>query len=359
MHPSRSAALQAVGSVLLLGATTTAVRAADTVADLVRGAKTEGELTLLAGGDSYGDQPGMRALNDAFNKRFGLSAHISLTPGPSMPAVASRIATEFKGNRPASTGVYLGPISTFVSLDRDGVLERVDWVKTFPWINRSMVIAPNGEGLLIRTDPDGIVYSPKVLAAEKAPKRYEDLVDPRLSGAWAGKLAVAPYPDWLCELTITWGVDRVREFAKKLMTLGGGSLRYGEVQALFDGQYALMANEGSALEIKWHWEEKGAPLNVVFGAQPSNCDYYQLGVPKNSATPNLAKLFVGFMSSQEAQAITDKYGAQSSHAVPGTRMYRFVRESRVAMQDPRKLYAFYSAPGTPALYDELGKIIRQ
>ncbi len=325
----------------------------------MRGAKSEGELTLIASGESYGGEAGVRALNDAFNKRFGLGAHMSLTPGPSMPVVASRIATEYKGNRPASSGVYLGPISMFVSLDRDGVLERVDWAKTFPWVTREMVIAPNGEGLLVRTDPDGIMYSPKVLPVEKAPKRYEDLVDPRLSGAWAGKVAVAPYPDWLAELSITWNADRVRELGKKIMALGGGTLRYGEAQPLFDGQFALMANEGSAMELKWSWEAKGAPLNVVFGAQPSNCDYFQLGVPKNSATPNLAKLFVGYLASQEAQAITDKYGAQSSHLVPGTRMARLVRETHIALQDPRKLYAFYSAPSTPAFYDELAKIVRQ
>lgn len=84
---------------------------------------------------------------------------------------------------------------------RAGALEHVDWLKLFPWVDRNMV-SPNGEGLVIITAPDGILYSPKVLPAEKAPKRYEDLVDPRLSGAWAGKLALAPYPDWLAELTL-------------------------------------------------------------------------------------------------------------------------------------------------------------
>lgn len=65
------------------------------------------------------------------------------------------------------------------------------------------------------------------------------------------------------------------------------------------------------------------------------------------------------MVSPEAQAITDRYGSQSSHFVPGTRMYRFAQESRVVMQDPHKLCAFYLDPSTPALYDAIGKIIRQ
>lgn len=314
---------------------------------------------MIAAATQYGDQPGIRALNDAFNKRFNLDVHIRLTPGPSLNALAARLAAEFKGNRPASAGVYRGAIGAFVSLERIGALERVDWVRIFPWVDGRAVISPNGVGLLVKTSPNGMIYNPKVLPVEKAPRRYEDLVDPRLRAAWAGKLAVAPYPDWLAELTLTWNVDRVLEFARKLIAVSGGQLRYGEAQPIIDGQFALMANTGSPLELKWYWEDKGVPLNVVFGAQPANCDYEQLAVPKNSATPNLAKLFVGFMASPEAQAITDRLGTQSSHLIPGTRLYRFVRDHRVALQDPRKLYAFYSAPGTPALYDELAQIIRQ
>lgn len=143
------------------------------------------------------------------------------------------------------------------------------------------------------------------------------------------------------------------------MSISGGSLRYNEAQPLIDGQFTIMANAAAALDLKWYWEAKGAPLNVVWGARPVNCDYPLLGVPKNSGTPNLAKLFVAFMVTREAQQIADKLGGQSSHLVPGTRMYRFVRENRIALQDPRKIYALYFAPDTPALYDRLAAIVRQ
>ena len=357
---TRSAALRGLasgaGSAIITGGS--AARAADRLADLIRAAKSERELNIIAGSDTFGGQPGMNALNDALNKRFNIDVHVSLTPGPSMPANASRIATEYKGNRTSSTGVYLGPLSMFSFLDRAGVLERGDWTGYFPWVTREMVIEPRGAGLLVRTGPNAIVYNPKFLAADKAPRRYEDLVDPRLSGAWGPRLATPPYPDYLAILRLNWGVDRVREFAKKISAISGGQLRYGEAQPLIDGQFAIMANEGSALEANWVWASKGVIFNVVFGTSPALCDYFQLGVPKNSSAPNLGKLFVGFMASAEAQAITDKYGAQGSHLVAGTRVNAFVRENKLALQDPRKLRAFYDAPGTDALYEELGKIIR-
>jgi ABC-type Fe3+ transport system substrate-binding protein len=355
----RSAALRGIASVTAVLAATRKASSADRLQDLIAAARNEKELTLIAGSDTFGGQPGLNALNDTFNKRFNLDAHVILTPGPAMTAVAARLATEYKGNRTASTGIYLGPVSMFISLDRDGALEHVDWAGTFPWVTREMVISPDGSGLLVRTGPNAITYNPKFLAPENAPKRYEDLVDPRLGAAWRGRLAIPPYPDWLAALAAFWGADRVRDFAKRLVAVSAGQLRYGEAQPLIDGQFSIIANEGSALELKWHWEEKGVILNVVFGSSPVFCDYFQMGVPKNSAAPNLAKLFVGFLTTREAQAITDKYGAQASHLVPGTRVYAFVRANRVKLEDPHRIYDFYSSPQTTALYDELGKIVRQ
>ena len=50
------------------------------------------------------------------------------------------------------------------------------------------------------------------------------------------------------------------------------------------------------MEAMWAWQAKGAPLLAVPGLTPINTDYFELGVPKNSAHPNLAKLLVAFMA---------------------------------------------------------------
>jgi len=354
---SRSAAMRSVGAVAMTAATMRAAVAADLLTDVVRAAKNERELVLVAGSDTFGGSPGMDALNDLFNRRFKLDARISLTPGPSMPAMASRLATEYKGNRSATTGIYHGPVSQFAGLDRDGVLMRVDWVRTFPWIPPAAVLSSTGTGVLVRTGPNAMVYNPKYLPASQAPKRYEDLVDTNLNGPWNKRLAIPPYPDFLAGLTLVWGVDRTREFARKLVAVSGGQLRYGDAEALIDGQFAIMANDGGALEMKWLWEPKGVAFNVVFGSNPTYSDYFQLGVPKNSGTPNLAQLFTAFMVTREAQMVINKVG-QGSHLVPGTRMADYLKANRVRLIAPARIYDFYAAPGTAALYSELGSIIR-
>jgi len=356
-HISRREALCGVAAIGMAAASTRRVDAADRLPDIIRAAKNEGDLSLVAGSETMGGAPGVSALNVAFNKRFNLDVHIGLTPGPSMTAMGSRLVTEFKGNRTASTGVYLGPLSQFAALDQENVLQRVNWTGTFPWIPREAVLSSTGSGVLVRTGVNAIVYNPKLLPAAQAPKRFEDLVDPRMIGAWSNRLAIPPYPDFLAGLTVLWGVDRVREFAQKLVAVSAGQLRYGEAQPLIDGQFSIMANDGGALELKWFWEAKGVIFNVVFGSNPTYSDYFQLGVPKNSPTPNLALLFTAFMVTPEAQAITDKLGAQGSHLVPGTRINSFVRTNHIRLIDPGRIYDLYAAPGTAALYAELGKIL--
>jgi ABC-type Fe3+ transport system substrate-binding protein len=354
---SRRDALRGVVAAGVVAAASGRADAADRLPDIIRAAKSEHELSLVAGSETMGGAPGVSALNVAFNKRFNLDVHIGLTPGPSMTALGSRLTTEFKGNRTASTGVYLGPLSQFVSLDRENVLQRIDWSRIFPWVPREAILSSTGSGVLVRTGINAMVYNPKLLPAAQAPRRFEDLVDPRMIGAWSNRLAIPPYPDFLAGLSVLWGADRVRDYAQKLVAVSAGQIRYGEAQPLIDGQFSIMANDGSALELKWYWEAKGVLFNVVFGSTPTYSDYFQLGVPKNSPTPNLAQLFAAFMVTPEAQAITDKFGTQGSHLVPGTRINAFVRANHIKLIDARKISDLYAAPGTAELYAELGMIL--
>jgi ABC-type Fe3+ transport system substrate-binding protein len=354
---SRGGALRGLAALGMAGTVTGTSVAAERLPDIIQAAKNERELSVIAGADTFGGAPGFRALNDAFNKRFNVDVEIGLTPGPSMTAMGSRLVTEFKGNRVASTGVYVGPISQFAQLDREGVLQRANWTGTYPWVPRDAVLSATGSGLLVFTGPNAIVYNPRSLTPAQAPRRFEDLVDPRMAGAWSKRLAIPPYADFLAGLTLLWGVDRVRDFARKLVAVSAGTLRYGEAQPLIDGQFSIMANVSSALEMKWLWEAKGVAFNVVFGSNPVYSDFFQLGVPKNSPSPNLAQLFTAFMITPEAQIISDRLGFKSSHLVAGTRMNAFVKANRIRFIDPRRIYDLYAAPGTAALYTELGNIL--
>jgi ABC-type Fe3+ transport system substrate-binding protein len=334
--------------------------AAETLDQLIAGAKKESEFTFIAGAQTFGGMKTLSALEAAFNKKFGLNARIRFAAGPEMNAMAARVITELKSGNKSSTDIYHGSQSHFSLLHKEKALERVNWSGVFPWVTKSMEIFPE-EGLLVFTSLRGMIYNSKLIPKEKAPKIYEELVDPRLSPTWAGKLAIPPYVSWLVELSMIWSEEKVKDFTRKLVALSGGRLRYSEEERVVSGEFPIAANMGGAVEQMWQWQGKGAPLVAVMGSTPVLPSYFQLGVPKNSAHPNLAKLFVGFMASKEAQNIIDKLDFRSSHLVEGTRMAKYLRENPIKLQEPKDSIAYYLQGEESGLQfkEELTRMLKQ
>jgi iron(III) transport system substrate-binding protein len=334
--------------------------AAETLEQLIAGAKKEPEFTFIAGAQTFGGQKTLSLLEAAFNKKFGLNAKMRFSAGPEMNAMAARLITEQKSGTKASTDLYHGSQSHFSLLHKEKALEKVNYSGIFPWITKEMEIFPS-EGLLIFTSLRGIIYNSKLIPKEKAPKSYEDLVDPKLSPTWAGKMAIPPYVSWLVELSMIWNEEKVKNFTRRLVALSGGRLRYSEEERVVSGEFPIAANMGGATEQMWQWQAKGAPLVAVMGSTPVLPSYFQLGVPKNSAHPNVSKLFVGFMASKEAQAILEKNDFRTSHLVDGTIMAKYLKQNRVQLQEAKDSIAFYlqGEDSGLELKEELTKMLKQ
>ena len=262
---------------------------------------------------------------------------------------------ELKAGAKSSTDLYLGSDGTMSDMHREKALQKVNWSGVFPWVTKEMEIFPQ-ETLLIYASFHGIIYNSNSIPKDKAPKGYEDLVDPALSPLWAGKMAIPPYIHWLVRLSGIWGKEKVLAYARKLAPLSGGRLRQGEEERIVSGEFPIMASTGGALEAMWKWQAKGAPLVGLPGSSPATSSYYQLGVPRNSVHPNSAKLFIAFMTTREAQAVIEKHDHRSSYLVDGTLMAKYVRSNKVKLQDPRELNELFQREDT-ALEDELTKIL--
>ena len=336
------------------------IAVAETLEQLIAGAKKESELTFIAGAQTFGGQKTLNLLEAAFNKRFGLNMKIRFAAGPEMNSMAARTITELKNGSKASSDVYHGSQSHVSLLHKEKALEQVNYSGIFPWISKPMEIFPN-EGVLIFTSLRGIIYNSKLIAKDKAPKSYEDLVDPKLSPTWAGKLAIPPYVSWLVELSMIWSEDKVKNFTKKLVALSAGRLRYSEEERVVSGEFPIAANMGGATEQMWQWQAKGAPLVAVMGSTPVLPSYFQLAVPRNTAHPNLAKLFTGFMASKEAQAILEKQDFRTSHLVDGTMMNNYLKQNKLKLQEAKDSIAFYLQGEDSGLEfkEELTKMLKQ
>jgi ABC-type Fe3+ transport system substrate-binding protein len=334
---------------------------AETVESLVAAAKNEDEITFIAGAQTFGGRKGIADLEAAFNKRFGLKTRINFAAGPNMNARAARHITEIKSGRKASSDIFLGSQSHQALMHKENALNKVNYAGMFPWVTNEMELFPD-ESVLVYTSPNGMIYNVNLIPKDKAPQSYMDLVDPRLSPTWAGKLAIPPYVAWLAELSLNWGQEKVKDFARKLVGLSGGRLRYSEEERIVSGEFPIMANIGDALSAMWTWQPKGAPIRAVPGTSPINTDYFQLSVPKNVAHPNLAKLFVAFMASQEAQAILQKHESRSSHLVEGTIMQKYLHDNHVTVQEPKESISYYLKGETDEglkFKADLAKILKQ
>jgi ABC-type Fe3+ transport system substrate-binding protein len=334
--------------------------AAETMESLIAGAKKEDELVFIAGAQTFGGRKGLSEIEAAFNKRYGLNMKLSFAAGPDMNARAARHITEIKSGRKVSSDIFLGSQSHQALLHKENALEKVNYSGIFSWVTKDMEIFPN-ETVLTYTSPNGIVYNANLIPKDKAPKNYADLIDPKLSPTWAGKIAIPPYVAWLAELSLVWGQEKVKDYTRKLVAISGGRLRYSEEERVVSGEFPIMANFGDALSAMWIWQPKGAPLVAVPGVTPTNTDYFQLSVPKNTVHPNLAKLFVSFMATKEAQGVLQKHESRSSHLVEGTLMQKYLKENKVAVQEPKLSINYYlkseDAEGLQ-FKEELAKILK-
>jgi len=334
--------------------------AQESLDSLIAAAKKEDELVFIAGTSTFGGRKGLADIEAAFNKRFGTKMKISFAAGPDMNARAARHITEIKAGRKVSSDIFLGSQSHQALLHKENALEKVNYAGLFSWVTKEMEIFP-GETVLTYTSPNGIVYNKDLIPKDKAPKNYADLIDPKLSPAWAGKIAIPPYVAWLAELSLVWGPEKVKDFTRKLVGISAGRLRYSEEERVVSGEFPIMANFGDALSAMWTWQPKGAPLVAVPGVSPINTDYFQLSAPKNALHPNLAKLFVAFMATREAQAILQKYESRSSHLVEGTIMQKYLNENKIAVQEPKLSIGYYLKGETDEglqFKEELAKILK-
>ena len=301
---------------------------AQTLAQLVDGAKKEGQLVLSWGTGTMGGIEGAQAIEKAFNKSYGLNLPFKFSPGPSMPQLASRIIQEGKANQPASSDLFIGSENHVARMN----LKKLDWPKIFPHISQPMVDW-DGRVLIVVSRTPGLTYNTNLVRADEVPQKVEDLLNPK----WKGKIASTPYAASFDRLALIWGEDRATAFLQKFVKQVSGLIRCGEEERILNGEFSMMAFNCDLADTN-DMRQKGAPVNGRIFKDAGILSYWYLAVPSNSAHPNAASLLAAFMLTKEGQDILWKTEKTSSHLVEGTHMYKFVKEQE------RQGVKFYANP---------------
>lgn len=289
---------------------------------VIQEANKEGKLKLTWGEGTLGGSKGMINYENLMNKMFGTNIRIGFNPGPSMPQMGSRIATELAAGQSASSDVYIGAESYLVPLVKRKIFHVVDWPKLLPGRITPEMVEGNGMSLRVLSGLPGTPYNTRLVPKDQAPKSLKDFLKP----FWKGKIASTPYVTGLNLLGTKelWGreaaLDYVRQFSKQV----AGLIRCSELERLVTGEFLSLVmdcNGASTFEL----EAQGAPLEHVIPSDAAMIRHFFLNIPKNAENPNAAKLFTTFLLTKEAQKLLWKSDFSDLYMFPESQIGQKVR----------------------------------
>ena len=286
----------------------------ESLEDVIAAARKEGALNVTWGASTLGGTQGLAALEELVAKKYNAKISITMTPGPSMSRMASRILQEQASGRAASSDLYVGADVHMPLVYPHGFFLPVNWTSLFPSMPPA-AIELGGSVVRIYDGIQGFVYNRNLVGPNDAPRVFEDLFKPK----WENRLAATTFGTGLDRWTYLVGEEKgvpaVKKFAEQYVK---GLIRSTEFEKIANGQYPILAfssSFGAAVEL----QEAGAPIaySVVVNA-PWMSTFY-IGIPKNSAHPNAGKLLVSLLLSKEGQNILWETSRNGSHHVKGTK----------------------------------------
>ena len=341
----------------LTGASAASGQQSAEVKRLIAAAKEKGEreLSLSWSEESFSGLEGARMFVELFNRMYGTTIKVNFTPGPSMTQVAGKISQEVAAGQQASTDILLGTESHYGDLLGRNVLEEYDYTKLSPRIRKNLV-APHGVemGSII----SGAIYNTTLIPAREAPKRLEDVLNPKWKGVIASTVnagifdRVAARPEW--------GAAKMRAFVTKLSAHVGGLIRCGEVSRVISGEFSMMVLGCGSLFVH-QAKAKGAPLGHAILEDGTTLGFFYMGVPRTAAHPNLAKLFINAVMSEEGQKIAYKTYFNDHPELPGSQSAGELKDLKAMGREPLKVNVQFLTdhPELRQLSDELRKILQQ
>ena len=262
------------------------------ITELINAARQEGQLVVYT--PSVLTRRGFDELVEAFNKKYGLSLRAQWVASGSMTRDIAKVISEVKTGNPPSWDVQIMIEPMHFTAHAEGVLDRFDYARVFG-IDPQLV-QPDGAALVITESPVLPAYNVKLVAAKDAPKTWEELLDPK----WKGKIAVSTATHHWARLSQLWGDEKTIQFLTRLSQQNpmlGQSAETG--QRLQSGEALIAATV--QMEVFTQAQKTGAPVALAKDVQPVIIVDWAVSVPKRAKNPSAARLFAGFMASNEGR----------------------------------------------------------
>ena len=145
-------------------------------------------------------------------------------------------------------------------------------------------------------------YNTRMVTEKEAPKRYEDLLDPK----WKGKIGMSNneytwFKGVLDSMGREQGLQFMRRLAKQDIIFRKG--RTLTTQLMVAGEFPIAKGVyNRVLAMK----DEGAPIHWASFPTPTMADMRAFVLHADAPQPNAGKLFIDFMLSREGQAVLNK-----------------------------------------------------
>jgi iron(III) transport system substrate-binding protein len=203
----------------------------------------------------------------------------------------------------------------------------------------------------------GVTYNTDLVAPTDVPKTLDDLLLPK----WRGKIASTTNAAIFDRLAARpeWGADRVRDYVTRLSPNVGGLMRCGEIPRIVSGEFAILVLDCGSFFVRQQ-QAKGAPLAHVIPEDAGTMGFLYLGVPRSSGHPNLAKLFINMVASEDGQKVVWETYSTDHPDLPGSQSAAELQELRAKRIAVLRIDTKFVAehPDLSRISDDLVRILR-
>jgi iron(III) transport system substrate-binding protein len=299
---------------------------------VIEAAKREGEVVYYASMNLSE----ANAIISEFEKRYPfIKVKLNRTGSEKLLA---KVLTEFRVKKLSADVIQTVEFSMHL-FNRSGVLARY-----IPQSNAQYPSEFKDEGFwtTVYYNPYVVAYNSKLVPRQIAPKRYEDLLDPK----WKGKMMIeGTKADWFAGILQIMGQERglkyMRDLARQQPSPREGHELLAQLVAAGEGLIDVNIPIASVERMK----ERGAPIDwTAVGAAPAIM--VGVGLASQAAHPNAAKVFMEFVLSREGQRLM---------RTPG----RLVARADLAPEQADLIKEVKIAPVNPALAEKLGEYAKQ
>jgi iron(III) transport system substrate-binding protein len=172
-------------------------------------AKAEGEVSLFTGSVKVSPQDAER-FSQAFSNYYGFPLKVEMASLGSHPQSVQRLMQEAKAGVTPVVDVFNTAIQFLNVLQQAGLIEPVQWKD----------LGVNEKDILVRlfsvdfqTLIRGVVYNTKLVSKTEAPRKFEDLLDPK----WRGKIVGPALPTAFPYMALVIGEEPAFNLTKQLL----------------------------------------------------------------------------------------------------------------------------------------------